>query len=229
MFSRRARTKPSAAAVLSEISCLRKDEAANLFEEDGRSISSRSETALERRWPEGANEHGSSPPVSRNDTRTRPVPVDVSQVQVPSGAVVHPRCFAEATQRRPPGRGVLRDMRCVLENQRPRAHTACGGVRMDPGISRHKLAMLWERLAPMRETTAFFSACPKCKHPRLQSGYEQIDLVMSLSCGHAIDAYCPLCDVVWPVSAQERSLIVRAITPELHNPPPLRSAGIEIA
>jgi hypothetical protein len=71
----------------------------------------------------------------------------------------------------------------------------------------------------MRETTAFFSTCPRCKHARLQSGYERIELVESLGAGQAIDAYCLLCDVVWPISAQERFLIARAITPDRHGPP----------
>jgi hypothetical protein len=71
----------------------------------------------------------------------------------------------------------------------------------------------------MRETTAFFSTCPSCKHPRLQNGYERIELVESLGAGQAIDAYCLQCDVVWPISAQERFLIARGITPYLHDPP----------
>ena len=71
----------------------------------------------------------------------------------------------------------------------------------------------------MRETTAFFSTCPRCKHPRLQSGYQRIELLESLDAGRAIDAYCLQCDVAWPISAQERFLITRAITPDLHEPP----------
>ena len=47
----------------------------------------------------------------------------------------------------------------------------------------------------MSETTAFFSTCPSCKHPRLQNGYERIELVESLGTGQAIDAYCLPCDV----------------------------------
>jgi hypothetical protein len=74
----------------------------------------------------------------------------------------------------------------------------------------------------MRETTAFFSTCPTCKHPRLQNGYERIELVESLAAGQAIDAYCLQCDVVWPISAQERFLIARGIIQPLHDLPPLR-------
>ena len=71
----------------------------------------------------------------------------------------------------------------------------------------------------MSETTAFFSTCPSCKHPRLQNGYERIELVESLGVGQAIDAYCLQCDVLWPISAQERFLIARGITPPQHEPP----------
>ena len=71
----------------------------------------------------------------------------------------------------------------------------------------------------MSETTAFFSTCPSCKHPRLQNGYERIELVESLGTGQAIDAYCLQCDVLWPISAQERFLIARGITPPQRDPP----------
>jgi hypothetical protein len=76
----------------------------------------------------------------------------------------------------------------------------------------------------MRETTAFFSTCPRCEQGRLQSGYEPIELVESLSAGQAIDAYCLLCDVVWPISAQERFLIAGAITADN---PRTRGTGAE--
>jgi hypothetical protein len=71
----------------------------------------------------------------------------------------------------------------------------------------------------VHETTAFFSTCPRCKQPRLQNGYERIELVESLGASQAIDAYCLQCDVVWPISAQERFLIARGLTPPLHDPP----------
>ena len=71
----------------------------------------------------------------------------------------------------------------------------------------------------MRETTAFFSTCPRCQQSRLQNGYERIELVVSLGVGQEIDAYCLPCDVVWPISAQERFLIARGITTPLHEPP----------
>jgi len=70
----------------------------------------------------------------------------------------------------------------------------------------------------VRETTAFFSTCPRCKQPRLQNGYEQ-ELMESLGAGEGIDAYCLSCDVVWPISPQERFLVARGITRPLHDPP----------
>ena len=42
--------------------------------------------------------------------------------------------------------------------------------------------------------------------------------------GQAIDAYCLLCDVAWPISAQERFLIARAIIPDN---PRTRGTGAE--
>jgi hypothetical protein len=71
----------------------------------------------------------------------------------------------------------------------------------------------------LRETTAFFSTCPRCKQPRLQNGYERIELLESLGAGEAIDADCLPCDVVWPISAPARFLIAREITPPLPDPP----------
>jgi len=63
----------------------------------------------------------------------------------------------------------------------------------------------------MRETISFLSTCPLCGTPRRQHGYERIELVDSLSGEETIDAYCLTCDVVWPISAQERALIATLI------------------
>jgi hypothetical protein len=41
----------------------------------------------------------------------------------------------------------------------------------------------------------------------LQNGYTRAELAASLNTGRPIDAYCLMCDVVWPVDAQERFLI----------------------
>jgi hypothetical protein len=63
----------------------------------------------------------------------------------------------------------------------------------------------------LSKTTFFFSTCPDCKHSRRQCGYEWTELVKSLSAGQAIDAYCLTCDVVWPITAQERFLLAKQI------------------
>ena len=76
---------------------------------------------------------------------------------------------------------------------------------------------------------AFFSTCPACKHARLQNGYTRAELAASLRTGHAIDAYCLMCDVVWPIDAQERTLITAQLasdqpaTPEFPPDEPTRA------
>lgn len=63
----------------------------------------------------------------------------------------------------------------------------------------------------MRETISFVSTCPLCGKPRSQHGYGRFELVDSLSGEQTIDAYCLTCDVVWPISAAERSLVATLI------------------
>jgi hypothetical protein len=63
----------------------------------------------------------------------------------------------------------------------------------------------------MVEPTSFFSRCPKCRQPRLQNAYVQRELVRLLDTGQPIDAYCLICDVQWPITRQERSLVARGI------------------
>jgi len=66
----------------------------------------------------------------------------------------------------------------------------------------------------MRETISFVSTCPLCGAPRRQHGYERTELAAALSGEQTIDAYCLGCDVVWPISTGERSLIARLIARE---------------
>jgi hypothetical protein len=49
---------------------------------------------------------------------------------------------------------------------------------------------------------------------RAQHGYERIELVDSLAGEQTIDAYCLTCDVLWPISADERSLLATLIARE---------------
>ena len=65
--------------------------------------------------------------------------------------------------------------------------------------------------APMTRPVSFFSTCPTCGQQQLQLAYTRRALLRLLESGNIIDAYCLACDVVWPVSAQERNLVVAAI------------------
>jgi hypothetical protein len=72
----------------------------------------------------------------------------------------------------------------------------------------------------MVEPTSFFSKCPTCGHPRLQSGYAQGALVHLLDTGQPINAYCVICDRQWPITIQERYAVVRGIAAmDQHAPP----------
>jgi hypothetical protein len=72
----------------------------------------------------------------------------------------------------------------------------------------------------MSEPASFFSMCPACRQPRLQHGYTRVALITMLQCGDEIDAYCVMCDALWPISAQERLLLARAIAAEQPNASP---------
>jgi hypothetical protein len=78
--------------------------------------------------------------------------------------------------------------------------------------------------APMTKPVTFFSTCPACGQQQLQVAYTRRALVRLLKTGNIIDAYCLACDVVWPVSAQERSLAVAAIAAGQLGPTPTPGA-----
>jgi hypothetical protein len=63
----------------------------------------------------------------------------------------------------------------------------------------------------MTKLVSFFSTCPACGQQQLQLAYTRRALLKLLESGNIIDAYCLACDVVWPVTAQERNLVVAAI------------------
>ena len=75
----------------------------------------------------------------------------------------------------------------------------------------------------MSQSITFFSVCPTCAHPQVQDGYTRAALVRLLERGRIIEAYCLTCDVLWPVTPEERVALARAMTPEQHDP--LRPAG----
>ena len=63
----------------------------------------------------------------------------------------------------------------------------------------------------MTHSIPFFATCPVCGQAQVQRAYTRRALVSLLENGRIIDAYCVTCDVVWPVSAQERNLITTVI------------------
>jgi len=50
-----------------------------------------------------------------------------------------------------------------------------------------------------------------CGQQQLQLAYKRRALFSLLNSGNIIDAYCVACDVVWPISAQERNSVATAI------------------
>jgi hypothetical protein len=64
----------------------------------------------------------------------------------------------------------------------------------------------------MKNPVIFASTCPICGQPKLQRVYTRRALTKLIESSQIIDAYCVSCDVVWPVSAQERISLAAAIT-----------------
>jgi len=64
----------------------------------------------------------------------------------------------------------------------------------------------------MKTPLIFVSTCPSCGRQHLQHGHTRRALTKLLESRQIIDAYCLECDVVWPVTAEERALIASAIT-----------------
>jgi hypothetical protein len=60
----------------------------------------------------------------------------------------------------------------------------------------------------------FVSTCPACGLQRSQNGYTRRAIARLLETSHTIDAYCVPCDVLWPISADERSAMARIIATE---------------
>jgi len=64
----------------------------------------------------------------------------------------------------------------------------------------------------MKNPLLFVSSCPSCGRQQLQHGHTRRALSKLIESGQIIDAYCLECDVVWPVTAEERALIACSIT-----------------
>ena len=56
----------------------------------------------------------------------------------------------------------------------------------------------------------FQSMCPKCAQVRPQRGFDRNSLLRLLSGGYPVEAYCPICDEFWSISAKERAALVAA-------------------
>ena len=59
----------------------------------------------------------------------------------------------------------------------------------------------------MTKPVPFFSACPACGQKQLQLAYTRRALLRLLESGNIIDGYCLTCDVVWPISTQDRDSV----------------------
>ena len=59
---------------------------------------------------------------------------------------------------------------------------------------------------------SFMSVCPKCKDVRRQEGFSSRSLLRLLQRNQLIEAYCVVCDELWPISVSERAALARALT-----------------
>src|SRR5215471_6199299 len=66
----------------------------------------------------------------------------------------------------------------------------------------------------MKNPLIFASTCPACGEQRLQHAHTGRALIRSIETNKIIDAYCVECDLVWPISIQERALIACTIAVE---------------
>ena len=60
----------------------------------------------------------------------------------------------------------------------------------------------------------FVSNCPRCMRPQAQGGFTRSALRRLLQHGYPIEAYCDMCDQFWPVNAQQRVHLARAVEME---------------
>ena len=63
----------------------------------------------------------------------------------------------------------------------------------------------------MKNSLIFASTCPACGQRQLQRAHTRRALIRSIEMNQIIDAYCLECDLVWPISTEERVLIASAI------------------
>jgi hypothetical protein len=63
----------------------------------------------------------------------------------------------------------------------------------------------------MKNPFIFASTCPTCRQKQSQRGHTRRALVRLIESRQTIDAYCLDCDIVWPVTAEERVAIGCAV------------------
>ena len=64
---------------------------------------------------------------------------------------------------------------------------------------------------PVLAVAPFAATCPTCKDVRLQHGYTARSLSRLLGRHHAIEAFCVVCDEVWPISATDRHMLAERL------------------
>ena len=69
----------------------------------------------------------------------------------------------------------------------------------------------------------FMSICPRCGHQRPQDVFPVPVLSRSLALGHLIEGYCVACDDIWPISPEERTRLVEALSGSKNNAPAPRA------
>ena len=57
----------------------------------------------------------------------------------------------------------------------------------------------------------FFANCPKCVNPRLQDAHTRQGLLTYLGTGRTIEAYCNSCEVLWPITDEQRRVLAGMI------------------
>jgi hypothetical protein len=81
----------------------------------------------------------------------------------------------------------------------------------------------------MEGSFVFMSTCPRCGHQRSQDVFARSGLLRSLALGHLIEGYCAACDELWPISANERTLLTQALSADETDAPLPQVSPIEAA
>ena len=56
----------------------------------------------------------------------------------------------------------------------------------------------------MSQAIVFASTCPHCEREQPQDGFTVAEVSRLLHRGYLIEAYCAICDELWPISQQKR-------------------------